>query len=141
MARFIHDDFLLNSDPARELYHEHAEGMPIYDFHCHLPPAEIAEDRQYNSISEIWLHGDHYKWRAMRTNGIPEERITGSADDRDKFQAWAETVPATLGNPLYHWTHMELADPFGIHTLLNPDTAEQIWRQTGALLADPSFSV
>ncbi len=141
MAHFIHENFLLNSDPARELYHDHAAHMPIYDFHCHLPPGEIAEDRQYSSISEIWLHGDHYKWRAMRTNGVPEERITGGADDRDKFQAWAETVPATLGNPLYHWTHMELANPFGIHKLLNPESAEEIWQQTGELLADPSFSV
>lgn len=138
---FLTDDFLLHSDVARELYHETAAKMPIFDFHCHLPPREIAEDRQFANLTDIWLRGDHYKWRAMRTNGIDEERITGSADDREKFQAWAETLPRSLGNPLYHWSHLELARYFGIDDrVLGPDTAEEIWRHSEELLAQPAFS-
>ncbi len=142
MEPFLGGNFLLQTETARRLYHQHAAKMPIYDFHCHLPPAEIAQDRRYTNISEIWLHGDHYKWRAMRTNGIPEDRITGEVGDREKFQAWAETVPKTIGNPLYHWTHMELKTFFGIdNAVLNPDTAEQIWQQTCEALQRPEFSV
>ncbi len=141
MEPFLGEHFLLGTETARELYHNHAARMPIYDFHCHLPPQEIATDRRYANISEIWLHGDHYKWRAMRTNGIPEERITGKADDRARFQAWAETVPGTIGNPLYHWTHMELRRFFGIEDLLNPESAQSIWDRTAEALPGPDFSV
>jgi glucuronate isomerase len=138
---FIGDDFLLHSDVARELYHDHAAKMPIFDFHCHLPPDHIAENTLFGNLTDIWLRGDHYKWRAMRTNGVDETRITGSADDREKFQAWAETVPHTLGNPLYHWTHLELRRPFGIDDkVLNPDTAQSIWDDTRRMLAEPGFS-
>ncbi len=141
MEPFLGEQFLLNTETARELYHQHAAKMPIYDFHCHLPPQEIAENRRYANISEIWLHGDHYKWRAMRTNAVPEQNITGSASDREKFQSWAETVPKTIGNPLYHWTHMELRRFFGIEELLNPDTADAIWSRTSEMLASPEFAV
>jgi glucuronate isomerase len=141
MAVLITKDFMLNSEPARRLYHEHAAKMPIYDYHCHLPPAEIAGDRQFENLSQIWLAGDHYKWRAMRTNGVDERVITGDGSDREKFQAWAETVPATIGNPLYHWTHLELDRPFGINdVLLNGETAESVWTRANELLAKPEFS-
>jgi len=109
------------------LYHDYAAEMPIYDYHCHLNPAEIAEDRVFENMSQIWLAGDHYKWRAMRSNGIKEKYCTGDATDYEKFYTWAETVPWTLGNPLFHWTHMELKRPFGISgKILNPETAEKI---------------
>jgi glucuronate isomerase len=108
MRPFIHDDFLLESDVAAELYHAHAEKLPIIDYHCHLPVSQIAEDHRFSSITEIWLYGDHYKWRAMRANGVPERLCTGDASDWEKFEAWARTVPFTLRNPLYHWTHMGL---------------------------------
>ena len=138
---FIGEDFLLHSDVARELYHEHAAKMPIFDFHCHLPPDQVAENKRFGNLTDIWLRGDHYKWRAMRSDGVDETRITGDADDREKFQAWAETVPHTLGNPLYHWTHLELRRPFGIDDkLLNPDTAQSIWDDTRRMLAEPGFS-
>ncbi|MFW5882751.1 MAG: glucuronate isomerase [Verrucomicrobiota bacterium] len=137
---FLTDDFMLGSEPARRLYHEHAKAMPIYDYHCHLPPEEIAANRQFVNISQIWLAGDHYKWRAMRTNGVAERCITGEASDREKFGAWAKTVPATIGNPLYHWTHLELKRPFGIdNLLLDGSTAAQVWERTGELLAQPEF--
>ncbi|MGF1742948.1 glucuronate isomerase [Vibrio profundum] len=141
MKAFLCDDFLLSNDTACYLYHEHAASQPIYDYHCHLNPAEIAQDRQFENLSQIWLEGDHYKWRAMRTAGIDEHFITGGASDYDKFQAWAKTVPMALANPLYHWTHLELRRPFGIkNALLSPDTAEQIWHQGNQLLAQPNFS-
>ena len=111
---FIHDDFLLETRQARELYHGYAEGLPIIDYHCHLPPADIAGDRRFENLSEIWLAGDHYKWRAMRAAGVDERFITGDAPPMEKFLRWAETVPKTLRNPLYHWTHLELARVFGI---------------------------
>ena len=137
----ITKDFLLRTDAARRLYHEYAAGMPIFDYHCHLPPADVAADRRFENISQIWLAGDHYKWRAMRTNGVREQLITGDAADRDKFQAWAETVPTTIGNPLYHWTHLELDRPFGINDLLlDGSTAEQVWSRTAELLATPEYS-
>ena len=138
---FIHDDFLLNNEPARRLYHEYAAGEPILDYHNHLPPAEIAGNRQFANLGEIWLEGDHYKWRAMRANGEAEAVITGGADAKDKFLAWARTVPHTLGNPLYHWTHLELSRHFGIDTLLNEETAEEIWETANAKLAQPELSV
>ena len=105
---FIHDDFLLGSKAARRLYHKYAEAEPIFDYHCHIPPKDIAENRQFKDLSEIWLEGDHYKWRAMRSNGVAEKFCTGDASPHDKFIAWARTVPHTLRNPLYHWTHIEL---------------------------------
>lgn len=138
---FITDDFLLSTTAARRLYHSFAKDEPIIDYHNHLPPKDIAEDRQFKNIHEIWLEGDHYKWRAMRCNGIPERLITGNATARDKFLAWAATVPQTLRNPLYHWTHIELKRYFGIDTLLNEKTAPEIWEQTEAALAKPEMSV
>lgn len=138
---FINEHFLLQNETARRLYHETASALPIVDYHNHLPPDEIAADRQFKNFTEIWLAGDHYKWRAMRTCGVDEELITGASTDKEKFFAWAETVPKTIKNPLYHWTHLELADPFGITTrLLNGDTADAIWDECNEMLQDPSFS-
>jgi glucuronate isomerase len=124
---FLTDNFLLHSKMARTLYHEFAKEMPIIDYHCHLPPDEIAQNKQFSNLTQIWLKGDHYKWRAMRTMGVNENYITGTADDRTKFRKWAETVPYTLRNPLYHWTQMELKNPFGIEKLLNSNTADAIY--------------
>ena len=138
---FITENFLLQNDRAVELYHRYARDLPIIDYHCHLPPAEVAEDRRFENLTQIWLAGDHYKWRAMRTAGVPERFCTGDASDREKFQKWAETVPQTLRNPLYHWTHLELKRPLGISDrLLGPDTAEGIWRECNAKLLTPEFS-
>lgn len=136
---FLDDDFLLRSEPARRLYHEVAAPQPIIDYHTHLPPREVAENQRWENLTELWLGHDHYKWRAMRANGIPESHITGEAGPREKFQAWAETIPHTVRNPLYHWTHLELRRCFGIETLLGPDTAEAIWREANERLSDPSF--
>jgi glucuronate isomerase len=124
---FMDDNFLLENDVAIELYHSHAKKMPIIDYHCHLSPKMIAEDYHFRSITELWLSGDHYKWRAMRANGIDEKYITGDASDWDKFQAWAATVPYTMRNPLYHWTHLELKTAFGINEVLNPQSAKRIY--------------
>lgn len=141
MAGLITDDFMLQNEPARRLYHDYAADMPIYDYHCHLPPAAIADDLRFENISQAWLAGDHYKWRAMRANGVAERYVTGAGSDREKFDAWARTVPATVGNPLYHWTHLELDRPFGISdVLLSEKTAEQVWRRTSALLATREFT-
>ncbi|MBP3774425.1 MAG: glucuronate isomerase [Bacteroidaceae bacterium] len=137
---FMDEDFLLQTDTARRLYHGHAEHLPIIDYHCHLSPQMIAEDHRFRSITELWLGGDHYKWRAMRANGIDERYITGDADDWEKFRKWAETIPYTLRNPLYHWTHLELRTAFGINEVLNPDTARHIYDQCNAMLADGAFS-
>lgn len=138
---FIHDNFLLQNKSARELYHNFAADQPIIDYHCHLPPAEIVEDTQYRNLTHIWLYGDHYKWRAMRTCGVDESLVTGNASDKEKFLAWAETVPKTLKNPLYHWTHMELKNPFGItDRLLNKETAPAIWDECNEMLKTPEFS-
>jgi glucuronate isomerase len=138
---FITRDFLLRTRWAQELYHEHAAPQPIIDYHCHLPPEQIAADTRFANLTQIWLAGDHYKWRAMRTNGIAERFCTGDASDREKFQAWAETVPKCLRNPLYHWTHLELKRPFGISDrLLSPATAESVWRDGNARLAEPGFT-
>ena len=138
---FITEDFLLHTDAARRLYHEYASTMPIIDYHCHLPPQQIAEDHKFANLAEIWLHGDHYKWRAMRANGIAERFCTGDASDWEKFAKWAETVPQTLRNPLYHWTHLELKRPFGIaDRLLSPATAKSIWDECNAKLSQPEFS-
>ncbi|WGK81380.1 glucuronate isomerase [Vibrio aestuarianus] len=141
MKSFLCDDFLLSNETARRLYHEYAASQPIYDYHCHLNPAEVAQDRQFENLSQIWLEGDHYKWRGMRAAGIEEHLITGSASDYDKFQAWAKTVPMTLGNPLFHWTHLELRRPFGLtNTLLNKESADAIWHQCNEMLQTPEFS-
>ncbi len=137
---FLGDDFLLNNDFAAQLYHDHAATQPIIDYHCHLSPDDIAANRQFRSITEAWLEGDHYKWRAMRTQGVPEEFITGKASDWEKFQHWAATVPHTVRNPLFHWTHLELQRYFGIKELLNPATAADIFAETNAALASPTLS-
>ena len=138
---YIHEDFLLSSEPARRLYHAYAHGLPIIDYHCHLPPADVAQDRRFDNLAQAWLEGDHYKWRAMRANGIAERYCTGDASDWEKFEQWAATVPKTLRNPLYHWTHMELKDPFGItDRLLSPETARGIWDACNEQLADPTYS-
>ena len=138
---FIHQDFLLESDVARELYHEYARRLPIIDYHCHLPPEGVATDHSFGNMAELWLAGDHYKWRAMRSDGVPERYCTGDASDWEKFLAWARTVPRTLRNPLYHWTHLELARPFGItDRLLSETTAKGIYDACNALLAQPEFS-
>ena len=137
---FIHKDFLLSGPTARELYHTHAKGQPIIDYHCHLSPQEIAENIQFSDITQLWLGGDHYKWRAMRANGIPEAYITGREHSAwEVFEKWAETVPYTMRNPLYHWTHLELKRVFGIDRLLGPDTAREIFEECNAKLQDPDF--
>jgi len=133
-APFITDDFLLSNDTARALYHDHAAGMPIYDYHCHLPPHDLAANRSFSNLYDVWLAGDHYKWRAMRHNGVPESHCTGEADPYDKFVAFARTVPHTLRNPLHHWTHLELQRYFGIDTLLNEDTAKEVWDEANRQL-------
>lgn len=140
MKKFMCDDFLLENEVAKKLYHNYSKNMPIYDYHCHLNPKEIAENKKYRNITEIWLGGDHYKWRAMRSNGISEEYMTGAKSDKEKFMKWAETVPQTLGNPLYHWTHLELKRYFGIEETLSPKTAEMIWEKTNELLQKDEFS-
>jgi glucuronate isomerase len=142
MSRFIHEEFLLTTQAGRRLYHEYAAGMPILDFHCHLPVREIAENRRFATITEAWLSADHYKWRAMRACGVPERLITGDASDREKFSAWAETVPCTIGNPLYHWTHLELGRYFNLNdVLLNPGTASAVFEHCSAMLAREDFRV
>ena len=141
MKAFLSEDFLLKSETARTLYHEFARDMPILDYHCHLPVAEIAGNRKYDNLTQIWLEGDHYKWRAMRANGIAERFITGDATDYEKFEAWAATVPKTIRNPLYLWTHLELKRYFGIDdNLLNPDTAREIYDACNAMLQSEAFS-
>ncbi len=141
MSQFLTEDFLLDSEFARRLYNDYAVDQPIYDFHCHLPPEQIAGDYRFKNLYDIWLKGDHYKWRAMRTNGVAERFCTGDAGDWEKFQAWAETVPHTIGNPLFHWTHLELRRPFGItDKLLSPSTAREIWDRGNEMLAQDNFS-
>lgn len=142
MKSFLTEDFLLDTDFSRQLFHEYAARQPIFDFHCHLPPQQIADDYQFKNLYDIWLKGDHYKWRAMRINGVDEKYCTGAdTDDFAKFQAWAGTVPYTIGNPLYHWTHLELRRPFGIaDRILSPETAQGIWDECNAKLALPDFS-
>ena len=137
---FIHDDFLLTNDTSRNLYHEFASKMPIIDYHCHLPPQEIANDKTWETITELWLGGDHYKWRAMRSNGIHENVVTGSADSWEKFSAWAETMPKLMGNPLYHWNQLELARYFNIYELLGPNSCQRIYEQCNELLGDSGLS-
>ncbi|MBR4969206.1 MAG: glucuronate isomerase [Alistipes sp.] len=141
MKPFIHDEFLLENDYARQLYHDYAEQMPIIDYHNHLSPKMIAEDYQFGTITELWLGGDHYKWRALRANGVAEEYITGRAPDREKFRAWACTLPKTMRNPLYHWTQLELKRYFGIDELLCEENADEIYDKCNAMLGQPEFSV
>ena len=139
MKTFINDDFMLTNDYARELYHTSAENQPIIDYHCHLVPKMIADNYQFADLTEVWLGGDHYKWRAMRGNGVPEELITGKADGYAKFEKWAETVPYTMRNPLYHWTHLELSRVFGVDKILKPETAKEIYDECSAKLQMPEF--
>ncbi|QCR22983.1 glucuronate isomerase [Pontibacter sp. SGAir0037] len=141
MMSFIDENFLLQTKTAQRLYHEHAKNMPIIDYHCHLSPEDIANNRQFKNLTEIWLEGDHYKWRAMRTNGIAEKYCTGNADAYEKFEKWAETVPYTMRNPLYHWTHMELKRPFGIDKVLKPETAREIYDDCTSMLQSEDFRV
>ena len=139
-APFIHPDFLLSSTTAHRLYHEVAAPLPIIDYHTHLSPGDIASNRQFADLSAIWLQGDHYKWRAMRTNGVDERLITGDASPHEKFLAWAATVPMTLRNPLHHWTHLELARYFDIFELLDEESAGAVWQRANARLAQPDFT-
>ena len=139
MKTFINEDFMLTNDYARELYHTSAENLPIIDYHCHLVPKMIADNYQFADLTEVWLGGDHYKWRAMRGNGVPEDFITGKADGYAKFEKWAETVPYTMRNPLYHWTHLELSRVFGVDMILKPETAREIYDECSAKLQTPEF--
>ncbi|MFU8780768.1 MAG: glucuronate isomerase, partial [Kiritimatiellia bacterium] len=141
MKTFIHDDFLLDTREARMLYHDYAAGQPIVDYHCHLPPAEVAADKRWENISQVWLHGDHYKWRAMRSNGVDERYCTGDASDREKFDQFAASMPYFLRNPLYHWSHLELARYFELgDVLLSSVTADTVWERTKEVLARPTSS-
>ncbi|GGD72251.1 glucuronate isomerase [Paenibacillus nasutitermitis] len=139
MKNFLDRDFLLNSDTAIRLYENAADQLPIFDFHCHLSPQEVWENKPYANLTQVWLAGDHYKWRVMRMHGIGERLITGDAEDWDKFQAWAQTVPFLIGNPLYHWTHLELKTFFGIDKLLSPETALEIWEECNTKLQQPEY--
>jgi glucuronate isomerase len=141
MKQFLDDNFLLQTKTAERLYHEFAKEMPIIDYHCHLPPDQIAADLNFQNLTQVWLYGDHYKWRAMRTNGVNEQFCTGDAPDFEKFQKWAETVPYTLRNPLYHWTHLELRRYFGVTDILNASSAARIYETCTEQLQQPSFSV
>jgi glucuronate isomerase len=141
MKTFMDGNFVLQTETAQQLYHEHAKKQPIIDYHCHLDPKQIAENRQFDNLGQIWLEGDHYKWRAMRTNGIDERYITGKeTSDWEKFEKWAETVPYTMRNPLYHWTHLELKTAFGVNSILKPETAKEIYEKCTALLRTPEYS-
>ncbi len=140
MKSFLSEDFLLHSDTAKRLFFDHAEKMPIIDYHSHLPPSEIAEDKQFQNITDIWLKGDHYKWRAMRTLGIDERFITGESSDREKFDKWSYAIPYTVRNPLYHWSHMELKNYFGIIKLLRPETSDEIYSECNEYLKQPDFT-
>lgn len=140
MKPFMDEDFLLTTATARELYHQSAEAMPVLDYHCHINPKEIAEDRRFNNITELWLGGDHYKWRYMRACGVDERYITGDASDKEKFLKWAEVLGKAIGNPLYHWSHLELQRYFDYYGTLNASTAEEVWELCNRKLADPSMS-
>lgn len=141
VKKFMDENFILTNATAIKLYHEYAKDLPIIDYHCHIQQQEIYDNKQFQNITEVWLYGDHYKWRAMRSCGVDENLITGNASDYEKFLAWAETVPRLIGNPLYHWTHLELQRYFNIYTTLDLDSAPQIWEQTKAKLSSGSFNV
>lgn len=140
MKAFMDQDFLLETETAKKLYHEYAAKMPILDYHCHINPKEIAQDRHFENITQVWLGGDHYKWRQMRSNGVEEKYITGDATDREKFQKWAETLEKAIGNPLYHWSHLELQRYFGYYGALNGETAEEVWNICNAKLQEATMS-
>ncbi|MEY8534129.1 glucuronate isomerase [Blautia pseudococcoides] len=140
MKQFMDKDFLLSTPTAQELYHDLAAKVPVLDYHCHINPQDIAEDRKFENITQVWLGGDHYKWRQMRSNGVEERYITGDAPDREKFQKWAETLEKAIGNPLFHWSHLELQRYFGYTGVLNGDTAEEVWNLCNAKLGEPSMS-
>lgn len=141
MKKFMDEDFLLTTDVAKKLYHNYAENMPIIDYHCHINPQEIWEDRKFDNITQVWLGGDHYKWRQMRSNGIDEKYITGDASDREKFQKWAETLEKLIGNPLYHWSHLELKRYFGYEGYLSGETAEEVWNLCNEKLSQDDMTV
>ena len=141
MKAFMDENFLLTTETAQKLYHEHAAKMPIVDYHCHISPKEVYEDRHFDNITQVWLGGDHYKWRVMRSNGVDEYYITGGAPDREKFQKFAESLPRAIGNPMYHWCHLELKTYFGYDGVLNGDTAEEVWNLCNAKLAEPDMGV
>ena len=140
MKQFMDREFLLTNDTAKHLYHELAASLPIIDYHCHLDPREIYEDRHFDNVTQLWLGGDHYKWRLMRSFGVDERSITGDATDREKFQKWAEALSLAAGNPLYHWSHLELKNYFGFDGHLTPENAEQVWQLCGEKLSQPDFS-
>ena len=140
MKLFLDENFLLKTKTAQTLYHEYAQKMPLIDYHCHLSPEQIAGNLQFRNLTDAWLSGDHYKWRAMRANGVDESYCTGSKTDEEKFMKWAETVPYTMRNPLYHWTHLELQRYFGVKEILNPNSAKSIYEQCSAMLQDPNYS-
>lgn len=140
MKKFMDEDFMLENETAKELFFQYANNMPIFDWHCHLSPKEIWENKNYKNITQVWLGGDHYKWRAMRSCGVPEEKITGNADAREKFNMWTKTMPYLIGNPLYHWTHLELQRYFGIQEPLDEHTADTVWEKTESMLAKPEFT-
>ena len=141
MTEFMNEDFLLSTPTARTLYHSHAAKMPIVDYHCHVSPQEIFEDRHFENITQLWLGADHYKWRLMRTNGVDESYITGDAPAREKFQKFAETLPKAIGNPVYHWCHLELQRYFGYTGTLSGKTAREVWDLTRRKLAQPEMGV
>ena len=141
MKKFMGKNFLLKTETAKKLYHDYAAKMPILDYHCHINPQEIYEDRKFETITQVWLGGDHYKWRQMRSNGVDERYITGDASDREKFQKWAETLELAIGNPLYHWSHLELQRYFGYEGVLNGDTAEEVWNLCNAKLQEDGMTV
>src|SRR5688572_18387916 len=141
MKKFLGKNFLLQNATAQKLYHDYAKEMPVIDYHCHLPPDQIANDINFENLTQAWLYGDHYKWRAMRTNGIDESYITGNRTDYEKFEKWAETVPYTLRNPLYHWTHLELQRYFNVHEILNADSAKTIYAECSSKLRSDEYSI
>src|SRR3954462_8998552 len=141
MKNFLDENFLLNTKAAQQLYHDYAREMPIIDYHCHLPPQQIAADHQFNNLTQVWLYGDHYKWRAMRSNGVDESYCTGDKPDFEKFEKWAQTAPYTLRNPLYHWTHLELQRYFGVNEVLNGESAKRIYDECSAQLQTQEYSV
>jgi len=141
MKNFMDRDFLLDTETAKHLYHDYAKKMPIVDYHCHINPQEIYEDKKFENITQVWLGGDHYKWRQIRSNGVDERLITGDSTDREKFDAWAATLPKLIGNPLYHWSHLELQKYFGFNGHLCPDSADEVWNLTKEKLATDELSV
>ena len=140
MKSFMDNNFLLSTQTAQKLYHDYASKMPVIDYHCHINPKEIAEDRHFDNITQVWLGGDHYKWRFMRSCGVDESYITGNASDKEKFMKWAECLGKAIGNPLYHWSHLELQRYFGYHGSLSAKTAEEVWEICNNKLAEPGMS-